>query len=224
MSKVFGSGGRTGVGGAAAAAGGAGADAGGGGGAATGAGGGAGLAAGGGAAAGGGGGGAGFTAAGGVGPGVGWGAGGVADTVGLTAGCGGAGVEGVGVVEVASTFGGVVVSALASAGCDARAGCEGCGSGSFAYFANSARALARSLPPSTLCSFMSFSQASTTGSVALRQRATASGNSVVIGSPRPETMSTTAAACTSHMAPAILAAGWPELLSMTVFSSRGSLS
>jgi hypothetical protein len=85
---------------------------------------------------------AGFTAgagdgAGAVGAGVGGVVGVVADTVGLAAGVGfgEVGVEGVGVEEVASTFGGVVVSALASSGCGARAVCAGCGSGSPAYFA-----------------------------------------------------------------------------------------
>src|SRR4029077_5846916 len=220
MSSVLGGGGRTGTG--AVATGGAGA----GGGLATGAGGGdgAGVATGG---AGGAGLGAGVpdaVAGAGCAIGVAGFTAGAGDGAGLAAGFGGVGVEGAGVDEVASAFGGVVASVLASAGCGSRAGCGGCGSGSLTYFANSARALAKSLPPSVLCSFMSFSQASITGSVALRQWATASGNSVVIGSPRPETMSMTAAACTSHMAPAMAAAGWPELLSMTVLRSRGSLS
>ncbi len=121
-----------------------------------------------------------------VGAGVGGAVGVAGDAAGLTAGFGGVGVEGVGVEEVASTFGGAAASALASSGCGSRAGWGGCGSGSLTYFACSARALARSLPPSTLCSFMSFSQASITGSVALRQCATASGSNVVIGSPRAD--------------------------------------
>ena len=64
-----------------------------------------------------------------------------------------------------------------------------------AYFANSAFAAAISFPPSIFCSFISLRQASMTGSVALRQRATASGNSVTIKSPRSTTMLATAAAC-----------------------------
>jgi hypothetical protein len=70
-----------------------------------------------------------------------------------------------------------------------------CGSGSLAYFANSALAAAISFAPSTFCSFISLRQASMTGSVALRQRATASGNSVTIKSPRSTTILATAAAC-----------------------------
>jgi len=72
---------------------------------------------------------------------------------------------------------------------------DACGSGSLAYFANSALAAAISFPPSIFCSFISLRQASMTGSVALRQRATASGNSVTIKSPRSTTMLATAAAC-----------------------------
>src|SRR6516225_1180719 len=71
---------------------------------------------------------------------------------------------------------------------------DACGSGSLAYFANSALAAAISFPPSIFCSFISLRQASMTGSVALRQRATASGNSVTIKSPRSTTMLATAAA------------------------------
>src|SRR5579863_10745723 len=67
-----------------------------------------------------------------------------------------------------------------TASCCGGGACGGCGSGKSAYFANSACALAIILPPSILCSFMSFSQVSTTVSVALRQCATASGNSVTI--------------------------------------------
>jgi hypothetical protein len=73
--------------------------------------------------------------------------------------------------------------------------CDDCGSGSLAYFASSALAAAISFAPSIFCSLTSLRQASMTGSVALRQRATASGNSVTIKSPRSTTILATAAAC-----------------------------
>jgi hypothetical protein len=50
------------------------------------------------------------------------------------------------------------------------------------------------LAPSVFCSFISFSQIAVTGSVALRQRVTASGSRVTIVSPRCATMSATVAA------------------------------
>src|SRR6516162_10072630 len=73
--------------------------------------------------------------------------------------------------------------------------CDDCGSGSLAYFARRALAAAISFAPSIFCSFISLRQASMTGSVALRQRTTASGNSVTIKSPRSMTILATAAAC-----------------------------
>jgi hypothetical protein len=66
-------------------------------------------------------------------------------------------------------------------GCES---CDDCGSGSFAYFAKSVLAAAISFAPSIFCSLISFRHASIAGSVALRQRATASGNNVTIKSPR----------------------------------------
>ena len=73
--------------------------------------------------------------------------------------------------------------------------CDDCGSGSLAYFARRALAAAISFAASIFCSFISLRQASMTGSVALRQRTTASGNSVTIKSPRSMTILATAAAC-----------------------------
>ena len=62
--------------------------------------------------------------------------------------------------------------------------CCGCCSGSFAYFASRTRMSATSLPPSSLCSFICFCQATTTGSVARRQGATSSAASTAMASPR----------------------------------------
>jgi|SRR6516162_7996819 len=73
--------------------------------------------------------------------------------------------------------------------------CDDCGSGSLAYFARRALAATISFAPLIFCSFISLRHASMTGSVALRQRTTASGNSVTIKSPRSMTILATAAAC-----------------------------
>lgn len=72
--------------------------------------------------------------------------------------------------------------------------CDADGSGSFAYFASEACAALISLPPSIFRSLSSFRQISSTGSTALRQRATASGNSVTIRSLRSTAMLTIAVA------------------------------
>jgi hypothetical protein len=72
--------------------------------------------------------------------------------------------------------------------------CDAGGSGSFAYFASRACAALMSLPPSIFRSLSSFRQISSTGSTALRQWATASGNRVTIRSPRSTAMLTIAAA------------------------------
>lgn len=104
----------------------------------------------------------------------------------------------------AGAFAGLDVEFAGACGCDGCAavccslGGEACndrGSGSLAYFACSVLAAAISLPPSIFCSLICLRQASMTGSVALRQRATASGNSVTIKSPRSTTILATAAAC-----------------------------
>jgi hypothetical protein len=73
--------------------------------------------------------------------------------------------------------------------------CTDDGTGSLVYFANSALAAAISFAPSIFCSLISLRQASMTGSVALRQRTTASGSNVTIKSPRSTTILATAAAC-----------------------------
>jgi hypothetical protein len=94
-----------------------------------------------------------------------------------------------------SRFGcGAACGGCVTACCSDGGGCEGCGCGSFAYLANSACAPRRSLAPSIFCSFISFRQASMTGSAALRQWATASGNSVTMRSPRSTAILATAAA------------------------------
>lgn len=110
----------------------------------------------------------------------------------------------------------------AAACCPADGVC--CGAGSLAYFIRSAWAAKTSLAPSIFRSLVSLCQASRTGSAALRQRATASGNKVTIRSPRSATMLATAAAWMSHIAPAIAATPRPELLSITFLRSRGRRS
>ena len=106
---------------------------------------------------------------------------GAAGGAGFTTGDGAGAAAAFGIVVVTPAERGCCGSVTAS--CCGGA-CGGCGSGKIAYFATSACALAIILPPSNLASFISFSQAVTTGSVALRQCATASGNSVTITSPR----------------------------------------
>src|ERR1700728_2275385 len=115
---------------------------------------------------------------------------GAAGGAGFTAGDGAGAAAAFGIVVLTPAERGCCGSVTAS--CCGGGAWGGCGSGKNADFAPSACALAIILPPSNLASFISFSQAVTTGSVALRQCATASGNSVTITSPLSATFSATA--------------------------------